>query len=228
MAHYVISDLHGEQDRFHRLLEIINLKEDDTLYIIGDVIDRGPQGIPLLQEIRAMKNACLLLGNHEYIMLDYFRPDAGEAEIRRWNRNGNAPTLQGWAKLRPEEQDSLLDYLRSLPSHLSLDLDCGKFYLVHGFYGENVHDDVWLRPTPASENPLYCRRMIIGHTKVSSLGREKEEKEAYLRQLEEQGRHLTIRHLPGFIDIDCGCGYFDLPMRRLACLRLEDFAEFYA
>lgn len=228
MAHYVISDLHGEQDRFYRLLEIINFKKEDTLYIIGDVIDRGPKGIELLQDIRQRNNVQLLLGNHEYMMLDYLHPDADDVKIRRWNRNGNEPTLRGWSALNPEEQQDLLAYLRSLPSHLSLDLDCGAFYLVHGFYGENVHDDVWLRPTPASENPLYCRRMIIGHTKVSSLGREKAEKEAYLAQLEQEGKHLRIRHLPGFIDIDCGCGYFDMPMRRLACLRLEDFAEFYA
>lgn len=228
MAHYVISDLHGEQDRFHRLLKTINFSAQDTLYIIGDVVDRGPHGIELLQEIRKSENIQLLLGNHEHMMIHYFHPDATELEIRRWNRNGNEPTLEGWNKLDDDQQQKLLEYLRSLPSHLSLDLDCGKFYLVHGFYGENVHDDVWLRPTPASENPLLNRRLIIGHTKVSSLGREKEEKEAYLAQLVEQGQHLHIRHLPGFIDIDCGCGYFDMPMRRLACLRLEDFAEFYA
>ena len=228
MAHYVISDLHGERDRFHRLLKMIGLKAEDTLYVIGDVIDRGPDGIPLLQELLSMKNVQLLLGNHEYMMLDYFHPDADEIKIRRWNRNGNESTLAGWASLTPSEQKELLDALSALPSHLPLDLDCGKFYLVHGFYGENVHDDVWLRPTPASENPLPGRRMIIGHTKVSSLGREKEEKEAYLADLERCGKHLHIRHLPGFIDIDCGCGYFDMPMRCLACLRQEDFAEFYA
>ena len=228
MAHYVISDLHGEIDRFHRLLRNIHFSAEDTLYIIGDVIDRGPEGIAILREVMAAKNMYMLLGNHEYMMLDYFSPDATEVEIRRWNRNGNNPTLEGWYCLTSEEQEEMLSYLRSLPSHWKLELDCGKFYLVHGFYGENVHDDVWLRPTPAWENPLPGYRMIIGHTKVSSLGREQAEKEAYLADLERKGEHLHIRHLPGFIDIDCGCGYFEMPMRRLACLRLEDFAEFYA
>lgn len=42
MATYVISDIHGEYDMFLDLLEKIGLKEADTLYILGDVLDRGP------------------------------------------------------------------------------------------------------------------------------------------------------------------------------------------
>ena len=36
-----------------------------------------------------------------------------------------------------------------------------------------------------------------------------------------------IFHGKGFICIDCGCGNLTNPYRRLACLRLEDMAEFY-
>lgn len=42
MAHYLMSDIHGEADRFHAMLEMIGFSEDDVLIIIGDVIDRGP------------------------------------------------------------------------------------------------------------------------------------------------------------------------------------------
>ena len=51
MAHYVLSDIHGEADRFHTMLEEIRLSKDGTLYILDDVIDRGPAGISLLREI---------------------------------------------------------------------------------------------------------------------------------------------------------------------------------
>ncbi len=227
MSHYIMADLHGEGQRFHKMLEQIGFCEQDQLYIIGDVIDRGPDGIPLLQEVLAAPNITLLLGNHEYMMRDYFSPAATEVEIRRWNKNGNEPTLAGWKQLSSKEQKELLAQLDRLPSHLELEVEGKKFYLVHGFVGENVHDDVWLRPTPESENPLPGCRVIIGHTKVSSLGRTKEEKDAYLAELLAKGEQLRIGHFPGFIDIDCGCGYFDMPMRRLACLRLEDMAEFY-
>jgi len=54
MAHYVMSDLHGEADRFHAMLKKIGFSEDDTLIILRDVVDRGPDGINLLLEIMNM------------------------------------------------------------------------------------------------------------------------------------------------------------------------------
>ena len=39
MATYVISDIHGEYERFMELLEEIELKDTDTLYVLGDVLD---------------------------------------------------------------------------------------------------------------------------------------------------------------------------------------------
>ena len=49
MATYVISDIHGEYERFMELLEEIELKDTDTLYVLGDVLDRGehPINVPL-------------------------------------------------------------------------------------------------------------------------------------------------------------------------------------
>ena len=48
----------------------------------------------------------------------------------------------------------------------------------------------------------------------------------YAMELEEKGEHLKILHTLGFVNIDCGCGY-DMPMKALACLRLEDMVEYY-
>ena len=45
MATYVISDIHGMYNKFTELLNKIKLKDTDTLYILGDVLDRGPDPI---------------------------------------------------------------------------------------------------------------------------------------------------------------------------------------
>ena len=37
-----MSDIHGEYDKYLAMLEQIDLSEDDTLYVLGDVVDRGP------------------------------------------------------------------------------------------------------------------------------------------------------------------------------------------
>lgn len=226
MAHYVMGDIHGESDRFHAMLDKIHFSEEDILFLLGDVIDRGPDGIALLLEIMAMPNVAMLLGNHEFMMLQYLSPDATSTEIRRWNRNGNAPTLAAYLKQKAKVQQKIIAYLRTLPTHLDMEVDGKRFYMVHGFPAGNVHDEVWTRPTMESENPIPDCRLIIGHTKVLSLIEPQIERLNLAIALEDKGDHLKILHTPGFINLDCGCGY-EMPIKALACLRLEDMQEFY-
>lgn len=70
---YVISDIHGYYGSY---LDALNmLSPQDTLFILGDVIDRGNNGIAILQDIISRKKASqnpkiiFLLGNHEWQML---------------------------------------------------------------------------------------------------------------------------------------------------------------
>lgn len=70
MATYITSDIHGRYDLYKKMLSIIHLKKDDKLYILGDVVDRGPDPLPILFDIMANDNIILLKGNHEQIMLD--------------------------------------------------------------------------------------------------------------------------------------------------------------
>ena len=51
MASYVISDMHGRFEEFKQMLELIDFSSSDTLYILGDVIDRGPDPIEMLSFI---------------------------------------------------------------------------------------------------------------------------------------------------------------------------------
>lgn len=226
MAHYVMSDLHGEADRFHAMLKKIGFSEEDTLIILGDVIDRGPDGIALLLEIMDMPNVIMLLGNHEYMMLQYLNPSATGTEIRRWNKNGNAPTLAAYLKRKAKVQQRIISYLRGLPTHLEMEINGKWFYLVHGFPGENVHDEVWHRPEIDTANPKPGYQVVIGHTKVLSMIKPEEARIRYAVELEDKGEHLRILRTPGFVNIDCGCGY-EMPIKVLACIRLEDMVEFY-
>ena len=66
---YVLADIHGNERRFNSVMKRIHLQAEDTLYVLGDVIDRHPGGIRILRKIMAMPNAKMILGNHEYMML---------------------------------------------------------------------------------------------------------------------------------------------------------------
>ncbi len=54
MAAYAISDIHGEYDKFNEVLKKISFKETDTLYVLGDVLDRGPHPIKTLLQLMDM------------------------------------------------------------------------------------------------------------------------------------------------------------------------------
>ncbi|MBP3707452.1 MAG: metallophosphoesterase [Clostridia bacterium] len=64
---YVISDIHGMYGSY---MEAINqLQENDTLYVLGDVIDRGEYGIEIIQDMMQRDNVNFVMGNHEWYML---------------------------------------------------------------------------------------------------------------------------------------------------------------
>lgn len=210
---YCMSDLHGDKDRYDRMLEKIGFSDADTMYIIGDVIDRHPDGIPILLDIMQRENIVLLMGNHEWMMLNevlYDLPGATE----RWNRNGAQPTRDALNALPEAQRAELLAYVEALPDQLEIEAAGRKFLLVHAWPARERYDRIWDRSIrQRAENPAEGRTVIIGHTPVQYV----------LDDFESPGR---ILHLPGVVDIDCGCAMSG-DDRVLGCLRLDDMAEFY-
>lgn len=70
---YCISDIHGYYDLFCRLLEKIKFGGGDKLYVLGDIIDKGPNSIRLAKLLFSMPNVYCIAGNHEYDFLKYYR-----------------------------------------------------------------------------------------------------------------------------------------------------------
>ena len=106
---YVTSALHGYPlKKFQRLLEKAEFSQEDFLFVLGDVIDRGPEGAQLLRWMAEQPNVQLILGNHEAMLLSceflfeavteesLERLDTGKLELlSNWMANGAAPTLAG-------------------------------------------------------------------------------------------------------------------------------------
>lgn len=225
--HYVMADLHGEYDRWRRMLDRIAFSDEDTLYILGDVVDRGGiGGVDILLDVMERENVVMLLGNHEAMCLKAMDHPESERAVNHWRRNGGQVTCNSLLRLSGERRTRVLDFIRTRPDHLDLEVDGRRFHLVHGFPADDTYDRVWLRPGPEAVSPFPDGRTVVaGHTPVCELwDYDEEQMERYLRAI--PGGHLRIFHGKGYIDVDCACGY-RLPQRRLACLRLEDMAEFY-
>ena len=52
MAIYVTSDAHGHVRALDEALSKISLASDDTLYVLGDMIDRGPDPVGVIKLVR--------------------------------------------------------------------------------------------------------------------------------------------------------------------------------
>ena len=63
---YVCSDIHGHYDKYLAMLKAIGLRSSDTLWVLGDVIDRGPEGCRVLLDMMGRPNVIPILGNHEF------------------------------------------------------------------------------------------------------------------------------------------------------------------
>ena len=211
---YCMSDIHGEIDRYHAMLKLINFSEQDTLYIIGDVIDRSPGGIDILKEIMESPNIIMLLGNHERMCLDTLGPNSVYGSRELWKQNGGSNTyrelLYVCSKL---EKARIIRFLSNLPDHMELDVAGQHFHLVHGYPSDDPEVRIWERPIAGAPAPMQNCTVIVGHTPTCYMTGNQDEV-------------FKIWHGDGIIDIDCGCGN-KTENRRLACLRLEDMAEFY-
>ena len=67
-----IGDIHGCHEEFAELLSLLELKPDDRLILLGDLVNRGPDSHRVIDLARAHR-AISLLGNHELRLLNYRR-----------------------------------------------------------------------------------------------------------------------------------------------------------
>ncbi len=69
---YCISDIHGNYDLFCRLMDKISFSDADVLYVAGDIVDKGADGIRLLKLLFSLPNVRVVLGNHEHVFLNFY------------------------------------------------------------------------------------------------------------------------------------------------------------
>ncbi len=229
---YVMSDLHGQYEKYRKMLEKIAFSDEDELYILGDVVDRGSQSAELLLDMSMRPNVYPILGNHDMtasVVLKKFcslidddlcadmEQDSFIKLMAAWQLDGGNSTLDSFRKLPPEEREALLDYLEEFVPYECIEVNGHKFLLVHGgipFGKRHIPMEKQEVGKLIFERPMYDLRyyeditLVTGHTPTVTID------PAY------RGR---IYHKNGHLAVDCGAG-FGLP---LGCVRLEDFAEFY-
>jgi bis(5'-nucleosyl)-tetraphosphatase (symmetrical) len=119
MAHYLIGDLQGCDAPLGRLLAKIGFSASrDTLYLLGDLVNRGPSSAAVLRRLTAYGDAArCLLGNHDLSLL------AVAHGHRAPHRNDTMDDI-----LQAPDREAMLDWLR----HRSMALQAHGILMVHG------------------------------------------------------------------------------------------------
>ncbi|MEM6512083.1 MAG: symmetrical bis(5'-nucleosyl)-tetraphosphatase [Pseudomonadota bacterium] len=121
MAVYAIGDIQGCYDPFMRLLDRIEFDPGcDTLWLTGDLVNRGPKSLKTLRAVRAMGDTAItVLGNHDLHLLAL-----SQGTISNSKRFGSLEKT-----LRAAEIEEIIDWLRFRPlAHYDEQLDT---LLVH-------------------------------------------------------------------------------------------------
>ncbi|HPG55925.1 MAG: Serine/threonine-protein phosphatase 1 [Bacteroidetes bacterium ADurb.Bin302] len=170
---FAIGDIHGCFDSLIELIEnVISLKKEDKLILLGDYIDRGLDSKKVLDYIITLQSnnydIVTLHGNHESMLIDaYYNEDV----TSKWIQNGGSETLKSF------EVDSLkaidpkyINFCNNLKSHYELD----EYIFVHAGLNDNLEDpfsDTYSMLWSSKEqylNPLLVDKIIIhAHSPVS-------------------------------------------------------------
>ena len=229
---YCVSDIHGQYKKFLKLLHTLQLKEEDSLYVLGDVCDRGPYSMQILLRMMEYPNIIPLCGNHDYMaarclrllsqeiteeFLDHL-DDVDMGIMDAWLQGGGQATMKNFGQLTTEEKADVLDYLDEFNLYEEVTVNGQDYILVHAglqnFSPERPLDDYepfeLIEGRPDYSKPYYPDKIVVsGHTPTQ-----------LIPENPVPGRIYKANH---HIAIDCGCT-FGGP---LAAICLDNGKEFY-
>lgn len=224
---YAVSDLHGRFDLYRLLLERLHFSGNDTLYILGDLVDRGEQGLAIILDVMDRPNVHVLMGNHDYLASAIlgklslgFRPGERadwQEMIDRWLLDGGRATYREFQALLPLERRLVLNAMGDFLHFAEVRVGERDFVLSHGGIGNfeptrplseySIHELAFTRTDYAREY-FKDKYFITGHTPTALI---------------EGATEGRIYKCGNNIAIDCGA-VFDLG---LGCLCLDTMQEIY-
>lgn len=227
---YVVSDIHGYYDKYIDVLNNINLQDNDTLYVLGDVVDKGKYGCKILLDMMKHHNIIPLLGNHDNMAktflsklidknTDFNEMDTSfKRDMMEWIRYEGKNTFNEFKKLSHDDRLNVLRYLETFKLYEEINVNNKDYILVHAgldnfkitkrLQDYTIDEMIWAE-TDYDKMYFKDKILITGHTPVSAILFDKNADKIY-----KKNNHIAI---------DCGCGYG----KKLGVLCLNTMEERY-
>jgi serine/threonine protein phosphatase 1 len=165
-----IGDIHGCLAALETVLADVRPQADDTLVLLGDYVDRGPQSRGVVERLLQLRKECRLvplLGNHDELLLKVYD---GQRELYvDWLSFGGEATLASYDTMDPGRIPAAhIEFLRGCPLFYAAD----RHFYVHGNYRAETPLDAQATETLLWESlrdrlpgPHRSGNMaIVGHT----------------------------------------------------------------
>ncbi|MED6318860.1 MAG: metallophosphoesterase, partial [Candidatus Thermoplasmatota archaeon] len=125
---FILGDIHGHLATFRALLHRLNLKPEDRVVCLGDMIDRGPNSAGRGHLHRTHPQVICLKGNHEHMAIQCVQPDGSFEAWQPWMQRGGKSTyasyiVQANGDLYEAKRQMAEDFmwLDTLPTQIVLD-----------------------------------------------------------------------------------------------------------
>jgi len=180
---FIIGDIHGHLEKLSKLIEIIK-PDAEEIVLVGDLIDRGPNSIGVL-EYAINNNLTVIRGNHEEIMKEALL-DESKCSMDLWMDSGGKTTLNEYKNHKNGNNLLIkhLEYINKLPyykifrsyddrQHRRLIVSHAPICdLLKGHSPNKLNQDLflWNRKIPKIKTPFFN---VFGHNIVSEFVKNK-------------------------------------------------------
>jgi len=187
MRTWVIPDVHGCLLTLRSLVEdLIELRKDDALIFLGDLIDRGPDSKGVIDYIMKLSSEGIKInvikGNHEDYMAKVYRDEHAKSGLRKmlglrsvsykeWSLYGGEETIRSFNTLNVKEIPvKYIEWIESLDYYLKWK----NFLIVHAGFNFEIDDIfsdtvsmMWIREYKIDAKKLGNNKIIHGHVPVT-------------------------------------------------------------
>lgn len=212
---YVIGDIHGCKDKYDAMLEKLAPSEHDAVFVLGDIIDVGDDGIEILNDMMYRANIYPILGEREYYAKKFLPliAEKGSSEkalealegedkemLAKWLTMKSEKTIEDFLKLDEEGREAILEFLVEFAPFEELDCKGKKFILTHAGVRNNDELDLYEHMeedfifAETDYNKIYFPEayLVTGHTPTVAIGKE------FAGKVYAKKRHLAL---------DCGAAF---------------------
>ena len=208
---FAISDIHGCAETFRKLVvEILRFSPQDTLYLLGDYVNKGPNSKGVLDFIISLNesghNVIALKGNHESYLLQSLQDPLEETNFLA---RGGVETLESFGVHRVQDiPASYLILIENMPLFFFLE----KYILVHAGFDFESKD-----PFKDEYSMLNIRKMTVDLLKTGG----RKVLHGHIPTTIEDIQHVLESNY-SHVSIDGGCVYTHIhSLRHLAALDLD-------